>query len=377
MTDVVALQRVHARDAAAPKGRARGVLIEASLFLGKGAHAVLGAPEDGTLALMDVVTGRRPPSRGRVLIEGREPSRSVLVRARIGSLTAEPELPPAPTVEASVSLCVRARGEPEGAVGKVFEALDLGGLRKRSPRSLSYAEARAVDLALALTTPSAALVVLHEPLSEVAVPSLGRVAERVRELCETGACVLVLTSSPADARALANEVFVLQKGLFLRRAEDGEALALEEGVELTAWVRGPEDKGPGVRELAAALAEERAVKAVSWEAAPTSSAGSASVRVKASDVAEGALALTEAALRSGVEIEAIARSQPLLGEVRAATDTLMRLRASAAKAPAPAPLEPPKPPPAAPMIEAPSPVVEAVTTHEPPPEPPAENGGTS
>lgn len=336
--------RAHARDAAGPRGRARGAVNDLSLMLGPGVHAVLGAPEDGTIALHELAAGARRPLRGAVTLAGHDPARTASIRARIGALAPEPRLPPASTVRASILLATRARGEKGNDVAAIVDPLGLAGLLGRSPRSLSFAEARAVELALALSTPAPLLLALHEPLADASVRE-SLVHQRLRDLAVAGACVLVTTSSPSDAQAFADRVHVLHRGSLAREAAGG-ALALGAGpaamVELTAWVRvdrAPDAGGagaaagderaaaaPGPRELAAALSRHAAVRGVSWDAAASAGAwpGTAPVRVRGDSAEACAEALIDAALDTGVTIEAIAQAATGLGEVRTATDVLLR-----------------------------------------------------
>ncbi len=146
MRPIVVLDRVHARDAAGPRGRARGRLAGVSISLGKGTHAFLGAPEDGTIALLDVIGGVRAPQRGSVTVSGRDPARTAFLRARIGVLGPEAHLPPAPTVRDAVRLAMRARGESGDRFDAVIDPLGLSHLHGRDPRAISFAEERAVEL---------------------------------------------------------------------------------------------------------------------------------------------------------------------------------------------------------------------------------------
>jgi ABC-2 type transport system ATP-binding protein len=367
---VLVLERVYARDAAGPRGRARGAIVEASLALGPAVHAVLGAPEDGALAFFDAVTGARAPNRGRVTVAGRDPARTAFVRARIGALAPEPRLPPAATVGDAVKIAMRARGETGDRFDAVLDPLGLGRLHARRPASLSFAEARGVELALSLSTPAPLLVALHEPLADVAVTPREAVGRRLRELAATGACVVVVTSSPADARSLADRVVVLHKGLVAREATQGEGLAPADEIELVAWVAAPE----GARALSAALSQRPEIHAVAWEEGRSAWPAAAAVRARG-DAAACALAMTEAALAAGVEVEAITSRAPGMGEVRAATEALWKAaRAQPAWRPAPGP----PPPPAAPAAEAPPPAPAAAAPEPPPPAPesPAKEGET-
>ncbi len=353
-TPVVELARVHARDAAGPLGRSRGALTGASIALGPGVHAFLGTPEDGTLALADLVTGARAPLRGRVTVAGRDPARTPYLRARIGVLPAEPRLLAARTVRDAVRLALRARGETGDRFDAILDPLGLSHLQARVPRSLAFAEQRAVELALAVSTPAPMLLALHEPLADVAMPRLDLLPLRLREAAAAGACVLLTTSSPADARALADHVVLLHKGVIAREARGGAGLVLGDDVTLRVWIEpraAGASPGSGARALVAALALRPEVRAVSWR----ETAGEPSVVEVRGDHAEAcALAVIESALATGVEIEALIEEAPALGDVRVATEALWEAMRSR-PAPPPAPVAARPSPPAAPSPPAPTP----------------------
>ncbi len=374
------LAQVHARDIAGPSGRARGAITALTLVLGPGIHTFLGAPEDGTLALFDVLAGARRPLKGKVTLAGSDPFSTAYMRGRIGALAPEPRLPPAPTVGAAIRLALAARGDGGASVDAALAPLGLAGLVDRRPGSLAFAEARAVELALALTTPAPLLILLHEPLADVAVPQIAVIPRRLHELADAGACVVAMTSSPADARALEGRILVLHRGFLAREVSGGGAgLALGEA-EITAWVRDLPGE-PGVRELAAALTRRPGVHRITWDdgaragapvraldsesiaaAGPSRAgrAGPALVRVRGDSAEACAVALIDAAVEASVTLDAIAPTSPDLAAVRAATDTLLRMRAAAPRAsialtttpfPAAVITTPPPPPSAPPAVD--------------------------
>jgi ABC-2 type transport system ATP-binding protein len=317
---LLVLERLHAVDEDGPRRRSRGRLHGVDLILGPGVHAVLGAPEDGTVALSEAATGMRAPLRGRVRVRGLDPSRHAPLRARIGSLAPTPSLLPAATVGEQIRMAMRARGEPDERFDGVLDPLGLAALHARRPRSLSNAEARAVELALALSTPAPLLVVLHEPFVDVAIPHTGLVRERVVELAEAGVCVLLVTSSPADARSLADDIHLLHHGLLVGAPGDADLPAGQVG-EVVAWLREPPlGAGPGVRELAAALAAQPNLRAIAWDdTSPATDHRTSTLRLRG-DVDACALALAEAAVDVGVVIDAISCSAPGLTQIRAARE---------------------------------------------------------
>ncbi|WP_437639103.1 ATP-binding cassette domain-containing protein [Sorangium sp. So ce854] len=334
---IVVLEGVRARDSAGEAGRPRGSLFGAAAALGPGVHAVLGAPEDGTLALAELLAGRAPPLAGRVLVAGRDPFRSASTRARIGVLSVAPELPDGASVASSMSVALRARGAPQASAAALLEALGVALLLARGQASLSFAEARAVELALALGVPQPLLLCLFEPFADVAAPSPERVRERLRALADGGACVVLLTSSTVDARALADRIHVLDRGVIVRTEPgDGERLAgaptsaapgaARPEVELHVLLheRAPDERAlvlheraSGARALAAALASSPAVRAAAWEPGP--GGASSTLRIRAADREAAALAILDAAAREDVALAAISSPAPSMHDVRAAT----------------------------------------------------------
>jgi ABC-2 type transport system ATP-binding protein len=327
---LVTLRGVHARDASGSFRRARGGLHGLTLDLGPGVFAFVGAPEDGTIALAETIAGVRAPLRGQIAVGGQAPARAPSVRARIGALLPEPALPEARSVGAAVTIARRARGETSARPEELLEPLGLGHLAPRDPLSLGFAEARAVELALALSTPNPLLVALHEPLADVAINLLGLVRERIRDLALAGACVVVTTSSPADARALGDRILLLHKGSIAGEGDAAGPLLGGEAV-LRAWIRPLE--GPGdaasVRALARILSERSEVRAVAWEERAGPPPRAAEVRVTGDDLDACALALVDAAVEAGVFIESIAPASPGIGQVRAATEALQAFRRTA------------------------------------------------
>ncbi|XXT23048.1 ABC transporter ATP-binding protein [Sorangium sp. So ce429] len=353
---IVVIEGVRARDGAGEAGRPRGSLVGATAALGPGVHAVLGAPEDGTLALAELLAGRAAPLAGRVLVAGREPFRSAAARARIGVLAAAPELPDGVSVASLMSVALRARGAPSSGAAALLEPLGVAPLLGRRKASLSFAEARAVELSLALGVPQPLLICLVEPFADVAVPSPEPVRERLRALAAGGACVVLITSSTADARALADRIHVLDRGVIARTepGDDGDRLAGAPSapapgagrpeVELHVLLHERAPDAPGARALAAALAGAPAVRACAWEQGPLDA--SSTLRIRAADREAAALAILDAAAREDVTLAAIASPAPSMHDVRAAT--ALHLAAVRPRRPFGAPTTGGAPPPGAP-----------------------------
>lgn len=320
---ILLLEHVAHADHAGERGRARGSLIDASLRHGLGVLAVLGAPEDGSLALTDVLSGRAAPRRGSVRVDGRDPARDASLRARLGFLGHDAELPRVGTV-AQLCLLVSSAWATPAPLRASIEALGLGALLARAVSSLSYAETRSVELAIALAAPEPRLVVLFEPYLDVVVER-ARVEAAIAELA-TRAGVVVLTASPRDARSFEN-VLVLDRGRFARSSGAGKGeLGGPFGVQLHVSVE------RGARALAAALTSSDALDSLALElGSPSEAEGAGRLRLVGADGVRLGRALAVAVCASGARVEAVVESAPHLGEVRAMSEWEQRRMAALAE----------------------------------------------
>lgn len=293
------LERVFAADSLALRGRALGRLRGLDWSLGRGLHGVVGAPADGTAALASVLSGAIRPSAGACLIEGGEPSGSAAVRRKIASLEPRPTLV-GRTVRGWHERAAALRGDGAGARERL-EAFGVGALLDRSPRSLSMPEARAVELAFVLAHPSPTLTVLYEPWSSVA--SFDSEAVR-RALVERAAesCVVLIVSTLDDVATLADDVWLLERGLF--RGVDGgpgwtgrHAATLSVLIEDSCRTAAPKLVG----ELSRCLPEAREI---GWSAAAPDLA-LRRVTLTCDDVAEAARVVTEVVASGGYEVVAV------------------------------------------------------------------------
>ena len=293
---IVRLERVHARDASLPRGRAKGRVEDVTRTFATGLHLVVGAPEDGTLALADVLVGASRPRSGRVLVDGLDPATQASARRRIASALAPTHLLPAHAVAESLALACRALGTTTEACLDMLRALSLEGLVSRRVDSLTYGETRAVELALALSAEAPRLVVVHEPLTDIATAQTSVVRERLHALASGGACVVVFTSSSLDAASIGGRVHPLVKGRLVEQPVQRAHWA-----SFVVWIR---ERGGG-RTLAQALGKADGVSGVAWsETEP----GGGVVRLFG-DRAACALAVADAVTSSGVVIDGV-REEP-------------------------------------------------------------------
>lgn len=319
----VTLEAVTARDQAGPKGAARGAITNLSLELPEGVTVVLGAPEDGSLALTELLTGERRAERGRLHIAGGDPHHTPALRARVGALGVVPALPHLTDVASSLALATSGWSTPV-APAVVLETLGLGALSTRRASSLTRGEERALELALALSLPNPALLVLHEPLCDVEGPSSEAIVQRIEEAARRTR-VLIVTSYPGDARRF-GRVWLLHRGQLVRESASGHAdLGPKVGSHRALWV------GAGARSLVAALAGCADVASLTLDVGDDATGESGVVRVSGPHPDALALAIADAVVSSGCALRGMSELAPALSEVRAATEWELRSRALAAE----------------------------------------------
>lgn len=310
-----------------------------SARLGAGLHVVLGADADGTASLIELCAGVRVPRRGVVSFEGERPFASPRLRRRIASLLPVeelsgrassfcPELVPgfaatparqghaetgprgtlngAPGCRASAGEWLRAVAALRGfSPGPALELAALDLALERSVESLSSAERRQLALALALGAPEPPLVALHEPLAASSALSRERVLGRLAELA-CSAVLLVTTGSVADARQLGGDLYVLERGVLARRHSHAWPSALTPGLAARLWLQ-----ADSPRELVAELARQPDVSEARYV--------DDHIELRGSDLERLALAVSQAAVKTGVHVRSLRSDAPDLEAVHGAS----------------------------------------------------------
>lgn len=358
---MIALDAVHARTSSA-WGKPASLIKDVTVVWETGVLAVLGTPADGTTALLEAIAGRAKVRAGRVLVDGRAPSEA---RGIVAHVPLETSLPEALRVDEVCELAGLIRGEPAATAASRLAPLGLEALANRRVRSLSSGEARAVSLAIAITS-RAKILLVEEPLAGLDPSAPGRVIEALRARATAGAAVVVTTASVRDATRLADQLGVLTQGVFTHLppslAHVGTAGAkLRVVVAATSAVE--------VSPFVAALSQESSVTSVEMAsfAATMSRRAAVAVVVGGGDLLSLARAVGAAAARTGARVETIESAVMPLDAIRATI---------AVPRPASLPSRPPQPtslPPAAsldPGASPPPPPAPAGST--PPPSAPTE-----
>lgn len=287
-------------DRAVPEKPRRGA-VTLSFSMGLGVHAIVGRAEDGLESIVPLCAGLARPRSGRVLIDGRDPFGDPALRERVGAMGSAACLPLFGNVR---QLFLRTQRRIE-----ILGALGIAAYANRRLAALSPAEARAVELALALASPEPLVLALSEPFANVGDASRAATLDALHGAAASGACVIVTTTSMADATDLRGRVHLLEQGRIARSLDATEAVILPgRGVEFRVETDDP-------RALAAMLASDEAVLSITWNA----ERGESTVAVRGIDQARTALSIARAARAAGARIHSITPAAPSLDEVRAAS----------------------------------------------------------
>lgn len=216
MEPVVLVDRVSKRYGPALAVRDLSFSVEKGEVLG-----LLGPNGAGKTTTMRVIAGFMPPSEGRVLVSGSDPSVEPLAaRRKIGYLPESPPLYGEMEVAGYLEFAARLRRvaprRVAAAVDRVVEQCALGEARDRLIGKLSRGYRQRVGLAQALVHDPDALI-LDEPTSGLDPKQIHETRELVRGLAGERTIVLSTHILP-EVAATCDRVVIISRGRL--RAED-------------------------------------------------------------------------------------------------------------------------------------------------------------
>ena len=129
--------------------------------------ALLGANGCGKTTLLKIFCGLLAPTKGTILIDGKEVKRSPSYNFRVGFVPENPdEMFFESTVEREISFILRRKNENHigEKVNNIMERFDLYKLRNKSPFEISSGEKRKLAIASVIVAKQP-LILLDEPIS--------------------------------------------------------------------------------------------------------------------------------------------------------------------------------------------------------------------
>ena len=175
--------------------------------------AVLGPSGSGKSSLLRVIAGLEHPSRGTVMLAGRDITSIPVHQRNLGLMFQDYALFPHLDVSGNVSFGLRMAGR--NSPDRVLEVLSLVGLDgfgDRTVESLSGGEQQRVALARALA-PEPALLMLDEPVGALDRALRARLVPELSTLLRgIGASAIYVTHDQEEAFAIADRIAVINNG---------------------------------------------------------------------------------------------------------------------------------------------------------------------
>ena len=191
-------------------------LFGVSLEVGRGeVVALLGANGAGKTTLLRSVLGLTPARRGRIEFAGRDITRvptHEIARAGIGWVPDDRRIFPTLTVARNLSIArkkTKFRPWRESECFEIFSALEY--LMHRECENLSGGEMQMVAIARSLVG-APGLVLFDEPSQGLAPKIVQDVMKTITRLKDEGIAVLLVEQNVASALAVADSVYVLDRG---------------------------------------------------------------------------------------------------------------------------------------------------------------------
>jgi ABC-type sugar transport system ATPase subunit len=208
-------------------------LSNVSLATSPGTYNVLmGGTGQGKTTILEAICGLRPVTTGRVVLAGVDVTRIKPADRGVGYVPQDLGLFPTMTVRGHLEFALRVRRLAQSVmndrVAEIAHGLGIEPLLARKVRGLSGGEAQRVALGRALSFRPRVLL-LDEPLNALDEATRDRLCELLRRIQkENGLTTLHVTHSRAEARALADNLWLLSGGRLCQRpVADLDALPSE------------------------------------------------------------------------------------------------------------------------------------------------------
>ena len=196
--------------------------LDVSLDLKEPVTALFGPSGVGKTSLLEAIAGLRRPAAGEiridddVLFSSQHNISLAPERRRVGYVPQDALLFPHMSVDRNLRYGVRGR-DGSIPVDSVIEALEIGHLLERDPRTLSGGERQRVALGRALVS-GPRLLLLDEPLAALDVGLKDRILPYLRRVREQyGIPALVVSHDVFEVLTLCDEAVILERGRVVGR----------------------------------------------------------------------------------------------------------------------------------------------------------------
>jgi len=187
--------------------------------------ALFGRSGSGKTTLFNVIAGLDQPTRGIILLEGRnvhemgELERTRIRRARIGFVFQSFNLIPTLSALENVLLPLEMLGMPSQPAPEALAAVGLSGKEKRYPHELSGGEQQRVAIARALVK-EPSLLLADEPTGNLDTETGDQIMDLIKQLCSRAGTTLLMATHSKRASGIAERILTMKDGRI--EGESGE-----------------------------------------------------------------------------------------------------------------------------------------------------------
>ena len=185
--------------------------------------ALFGASGSGKSTILEALLGLRPEVRGSCTLAGERLDGKPTHERGLGWVPQDASLFPHWSVRRNIDF---ASASPAGErrAREAVAALEIGPLLDRAAHELSGGERSRVAIARALAR-DPRMLLLDEPLASLDRPLRGRIVPFLDALARGGTPLVVVTHDPLEVLALAQVVFVLERGRIVESGPPREVFA--------------------------------------------------------------------------------------------------------------------------------------------------------
>lgn len=195
-------------------------------------RAIIGPNGAGKSTFVGLLSGLIAPSKGRVMFDGQDVTRSpahLRVRAGLAYTFQITNIYPAMTVLENVAVAAqsRLRQGPEGAIlaaaDQALATVGLASFRDRIAGDMAYGHQRLIEVAMGLAL-QPKLLILDEPTQGLSDSEIAAFVALIRTVAET-ATVLLIEHNMDVVMALAQRITVMDRGRILAEGTPAEITA--------------------------------------------------------------------------------------------------------------------------------------------------------
>lgn len=194
-------------------------LHDASLRVRAGrVHVLAGENGAGKSTFVKLVTGTDLPTRGKVLIDGRDAAHAPELHRLVAYVPQELSLFPHMSVAENLLMPFRGKGHlinPRSLAREAMPYLDRFGIAAgpgRAVRSISVPDQQLLQIARASTNTDMRVLILDEPTSSLTPVEVARVFDVVRALAADGIAVVFISHKLDEVFEIGDDYTVLRNG---------------------------------------------------------------------------------------------------------------------------------------------------------------------